>query len=301
MIPLGNGSNSGSHAGEMSNEVPAPDSTAVRVALWRALHAQIDPPPCIFEDDVGLRLVAPEEGWRLRGDMDSAFTRPFRASILARARFIEDLVLEQVARGVGQYVILGAGLDTFVQRRPQIGSKLKVFEIDRPGPQAWKQQRLIELGFGIPDWLRFLPMDFEADDAWERRLPSFGCDLRKPAVVASAGVSIYLSKDAVASTLRQVAALAPGSTLVMTFAPPIELADPAIRPGLELAAKGARAGGTPFVSFFTPTEILALGRRAGFKDVRHVSTANLRQRYFAGRKDGLYPPDGGEEILVATV
>jgi len=285
----------------MSKELPAPDSTAVRVALWRALHAEIDPPPHIFTDDVGLRLIAPEESWRLRPDMDPAFTRPFRASILARARFIEDLVLEQMACGVGQYVILGAGLDTFAQRRPEIGSKLKVFEIDRPGPQAWKRQRLIELGFGIPAGLRFVPMDFEAGAAWGKQLVSCGFDLRRPAVVASAGVSIYLGKDAIASTLRQVTTLAPGSTLAMTFVPPMELADPAIRPGLELAEKGARASGTPFISFFRPDEILTLGRQSGFKNVRHVSAANLRERYFTGRTDGLQPPIGGEEILVATV
>ena len=100
----------------MASRTIEPDNTAVRVALWRALHLVADPPPHVFEDEVGLRLVAPEDGWRDRGDM-SPFTRPFRASILARARFIEDLVEEEVARGLGQYVILGAGLDTFAQRR----------------------------------------------------------------------------------------------------------------------------------------------------------------------------------------
>ena len=86
----------------------------------------------MIEDEVGLKLVAPEEGWQNRPDM-SPFTRPFRASIVARARFIEDLVAEQAARGVGQYVILGAGLDTFAQRRPELASRLIVFEIDPPG------------------------------------------------------------------------------------------------------------------------------------------------------------------------
>src|SRR3954469_3089276 len=108
--------------------VPAPDSTAVRVALWRALHLEIDPPPHVLEDNVGMKLVAPDEGWRSRPDM-SPFTRPFRASILARARFIEDLVAEQAARGVEQYVILGAGLDTFAQRRPELAARLVVFEV----------------------------------------------------------------------------------------------------------------------------------------------------------------------------
>ena len=99
-----------------------PDNTAVRVALWRALHLEMDPPPHVFEDKVGLQLAAPDEGWRNRPDM-SPFTRPFRASILARARFIEDLVAEQTARGVGQYVILGAGLDTFAQRRTELAAR----------------------------------------------------------------------------------------------------------------------------------------------------------------------------------
>ena len=91
----------------------AADSTAVRVALWRAMHVQVDPPPHVLEDEIGLRLVAPDDGWRRRGDMDPHATRLFRASIVARARFIEDLVVEHSGRGVSQYVILGAGLDTF--------------------------------------------------------------------------------------------------------------------------------------------------------------------------------------------
>jgi methyltransferase (TIGR00027 family) len=278
----------------------APESTAVRVALWRALHVQVDPPPHVLEDEIGLRLVVPEDGWRRRPDMDPHFTSRFRASIVARARLIEDLVVEQAGRGVGQYVILGAGLDTFAQRRPEIASRLRIFEVDHPGPQAWKRQRLIELGFGIPEWLRLVPVDFEAGDAWWQRLGAAGFDAGQPAVVASTGVSMYLTKDAIAATLRQVAALAPGSTLAMTFLLPLELADPEARPGLELAEKGARASGTPFISFFTPAEMLTLARESGFREAQHVSAASLAQRYFASRTDGLRPPNNAEELLVAT-
>src|SRR5438132_1190299 len=99
---------------------------------------------------------------------------------------------------------------------------------------------------------------------------------------------------------RQVAALAPGSTLAMTFLLPLELADPEVRPALRLAEKGARASGTPFISFFTPTEMLTMAREAGFTEVQHVSAATLAQRYFAGRTDGLRPPSNSEELLVAT-
>jgi methyltransferase (TIGR00027 family) len=278
----------------------APESTAVRVALWRAMHVQVDPPPHVLEDEVGLRLAAPDEGWRSRPDMDPRFTAPFRASIVGRARFIEDLVIEQAGRGVGQYVILGAGLDTFAQRRPESAAGVRVFEVDQPGPQAWKRQRLIELGFGIPESLRLVPVNFEAGDAWWERVAVAGFEPKAPAVVASAGVSMYLSKEATAATLRQVAALVPGSTLVMTFLMPLELADPEVRPGLEMAAKGARASGTPFISFFTPEEMLGIAHDAGFKEAQHVSTAMLAQRYFAGRPDGLRPPNNAEELLVAT-
>jgi len=276
-----------------------PDSSAVRVALWRALHLEVDPPPHVFDDSVALKIAGPDEGWRSRPDMDPHFTRSFRASIVARARFIEDLLLEQAGRGVGQYVILGAGLDSFAQRRPEVAAKFKVFEIDQPSHQAWKRARLIELGFGIPEWLRFVPVDFEANDDWWQRLTEAGFDANQAALVASTGVSMYLTKDAVAATLRQIAALPSGSTFVMSFLLPLELAEPEARPGLELAAKGARASGTPFISFFTPDEMLALARDVGFRAAEHVSAAALGERYFAGRQDGLRPPHNTEELLVA--
>lgn len=283
----------------LDKQMAEPDNTAVRTALWRALHVEVDSPPHVFEDQVGLKLAAPDDGWRNRPDM-SSFTRPFRASIVARARFMEDLVAEQVAHGVGQYVILGAGLDTFVQRRPELASRLVVFEIDQPGPQAWKRQRLIDLGFGIASFLRLVPVDFEASDAWWDRLAASGFEAGSRAVVTSTGVSMYLTRDAIRATLRKVAALASGSTFVMSFLVPIEMADPEVRPGMERAAEGARASGTPFISFFTPTEILTLARDAGFKEAHHVSSSELAQRYFAGRPDGLRPPNNAEELLVAA-
>jgi methyltransferase (TIGR00027 family) len=283
----------------MSDKAGEPENTAVRVALWRALHVQVDAPPHVFVDEVGLRLVEPDEGWQDRPDM-SPFTRPFRASIVARARFVEDLVEEQLQAGASQYVILGAGLDTFAQRRPELALRLCVFEIDQPGPQAWKRQRLVELGLGVPAHLKLVPVDFEAGDAWWERLEAAGFDFAKRAVVASTGVSMYLTKDVIAATLRRVARLAAGSRFAMSFMLPIELADPEVRPGIERAAAGARANGTPFISFFTPSEMLALARDCGFNDVQHVSSAALAERYFSGRSDGLRPPSNSEELLVAT-
>ena len=280
-------------------QTAAADSTAVRVALWRAMHVQIDSPPHVLEDEIGLRLAAPDDGWRRRPDMDPHATRGFRAGIVARARFIEDLITEHAGHGVAQYVILGAGLDTFAQRRPEIASHLRIFEVDRPGPQAWKRQRLIDLGYGIPEWLELVPVDFEAHASWWERLAAAGFDASRPAVVASTGVTLYLTRDAIAATLRQIATLAPGSTLAMTFILPLELLDPEDRHQLEAVQKSARASGTPFLSLFSPPEMMALARDADFTQVRHVSTADLIQRYFTGRTDGLRP-SSGEAFLAAT-
>jgi len=282
-----------------NDQTAAPDSTAVRTALWRALHVQIDPAPHVIDDEIGLTLASPDEGWRNRPDMHPQWTRRIRASIVARARFIEDLVVEQASRGVSQYVILGAGLDTFAQRRPEIASRMRIFEIDRPGPQAWKQQRLIELGFGIPTFLRFVPVDFEAGASWWEKLLAAGFDAGQPAVVASTGVSMYLSREVTANTLRQLATLAPGSTLAMTFLLPIELLEPEDRRMLEWAQKGAAESGTPFATLFSPEEMLALAREAGFADAQHVPGTSHTQRYFAARTDGLRPASG-EDLLVAT-
>ena len=277
-----------------------PDPSAVRVALWRALHVLADPPPHVLVDELGLALAAPADDWRARPDM-SAFTRPFRASIVARARFVEDHVAAAVARGVRQYVILGAGLDTFAQRRADLCARVRVFEIDRPATQAWKRDRLHALGLGVPPHLRLVPVDFEGGDAWRDRLAEAGLDARAPVVVSCLGVSMYLSGEANAALLRDVAALAPGSSLVLSFLLPIELAEPALRPGIEAAARGASASGTPWRSLFRPEELLAHARAAGLADVLHVSADELTARYFAGRADGLRLPSHSEELLVATV
>ncbi|HVW43686.1 MAG TPA: class I SAM-dependent methyltransferase [Amycolatopsis sp.] len=278
----------------------APEDTAERVALWRALHVQLDPPPHVLEDEIGLRLVAPADGWRDRGDMHPQGTSRYRASIVARSRYVEDLVVEQAGRGVGQYVILGAGLDTFAQRHPEIGAAgLTVFEVDQPDPQAWKRQRLRELGLPLPDWLRLVPVDFENGPSWWDLLRAAGFDPGRPAVVASTGVTMYLTKDANAATLRELASLAPGSTVAITFAPPMDLLEVAERPGRLMVERGARANGTPWLSFFAPEEMVALARAAGFREARHVSAATLNERYFAGRTDGLRTSNG-EEFLIAT-
>ncbi|MGZ4701764.1 MAG: class I SAM-dependent methyltransferase [Ilumatobacteraceae bacterium] len=273
----------------------APDSSAVRTALWRAMHVQIDEPPHLIDDEIGFALASPDEGWRDRPDMHPIGTRPYRAAIVARTRFVEDLLVEE---GIGQYILLGAGLDTFVQRHPELATRVVVFEIDQPGPQAWKRQRLEALGYGVADSLRLVPVDFEADEDWWPALLDEGFDTRARALVSSSGVSMYITKAATAATLRRLAGLAPGSIVVMTFILPFELLDEADRPGLEAAARGAQAAGTPWLSLYAPEEMVAFAHDAGFVDARTVSTADLADRYLTGRTDGLSAA-GGESILLA--
>ncbi len=138
-----------------------------------------------------------------------------------------------------------------------------------------------------------MPVDFEADESWLERLVAPGFDTTRPAIVASAGVSVYLTREAMAGTLRQVATLAPGSTLAMTFIIPDE------RTQHREVQKNARASGTPFLSFFTPPEMLSMARDAGFRHVENVSADDLTQRYFIGRTDDLRP-SSAEAFLIAT-
>lgn len=271
-----------------------PDPTAVRTALWRALHAAVDEPPHVFVDDLGERIAGVGQTWRSRPDMDPERTRANRASIVARARATEDVV---ASSGVRQYVVLGAGLDTFAQRHR---GPVRVFEVDAPGTQSWKQQRLAALGLLAPARLELVPVDFEAGESWLERVTEAGLDTSAPTVVSMLGVSMYLTRDAISATLRAAASLAAGSVLVMSYSRPIEMAPASLRPILETAAKGAAASGHPWLSLLRPDEAVGLARDAGFAEVRLLTSADLHDRYFTGRSDGL-SPRGGEDLVVATV
>lgn len=276
-----------------------PDHTAVRVALWRALHVLVDNPPHIFNDRVGLNLIGADESWQQRGDMNPQWTRGYRASIVARARFIEDLLSVKIQNGLQQYVIMGAGLDSFVQREPELASRIIIFEIDEPATQAWKRQRLSELDYSTPDYLKFVPVDFESGESWLEKLAKSAFDFKKPALVSSTGVAMYLSREANLNSLKKIASLVPGSTLAMTFMLKPELVNTEERSQYEMVMERAASAGTPFLSLFRPEEAIDLVKEAGFKEVKHVSRDDIIQKYFAGRSDGLVPASG-EEFIVAT-
>ncbi|MBL7737342.1 MAG: class I SAM-dependent methyltransferase [Chitinophagaceae bacterium] len=274
-----------------------PDNTALRTALWRALHVQADDKPSIINDEIGFNLIKPEKDWQERPDMK--YTKRLRASIVARARFVEDLVKEQIGKGVKQYVLLGAGLDSFAQRNATLSSQVDIYEIDQPDTLAWKEIKLLENGYGIPGNLHFVPVDFENRSWWDELLNS-GFDIHKKAIISCAGVTLYLTKSAIVDTLKKMTSLASGSTIVIAFYLPIDQLEEEDQPMQEVANKGAEASGTPFVSFFTVGEVIKLAREAGLKQIQTISTKDMTDMYFKDRSDNLAPASG-EFFLVAEI
>ncbi|UPK71665.1 class I SAM-dependent methyltransferase [Chitinophaga filiformis] len=277
------------------NKAIQPDNTATRTALWRALHVQADELPHIIEDEIGLKLISPEKNWQERPDMK--YTKRLRASIVARARFIEDIAREQIEKGVKQYVLLGAGLDSFAQRNVDISSEVDIYEIDQPETLAWKKEKLIENGYKISGNLHFVPVDFETSSWWNELLNS-GFDVQQTTFVSCTGVTLYLTKDAIIDTLKRMALLASGSAIAITFYLPLQLLEEEDKPLMEMSIKGAAASGTPFVSFYSIDEVVKLAEEIGLKEVKTVSTNDLRERYFKNGTDNLLPASG-EFFLVA--
>jgi methyltransferase (TIGR00027 family) len=252
--------------------------TAFGAALMRAWHVSGDGEPKIFEDDLGMALA----GFSADQLRELLATRevPSTAIWILRARFCEDRLDHARLRGVAQYVILGAGLDTFALRHvDQIGD-LIVFEVDDPPLQAWKKRRIDELGLAVPTALRFAPCDFETMNVADALAQaSFREDL--PAFVSWLGVTQYLSEDAIAETLRWAASLAPGSEIVLTFVVPTD----------------EEVG---FETFFTPEEIASVVRQAGLHVTELLTTSEADRRYFSGRNDGLRASTA-ELVMVAGV
>jgi methyltransferase (TIGR00027 family) len=290
-----------------------PDATAVITALWRAAHLQLDASPHVLEDDFGLRLVrdtdaiaaylGPEatvgpDAWLRHPFMGDTFRR-WRASMAARSRLVEDIVAEQVDRGCDQYVILGAGLDSFALRRRDLAGRLRVFEVDEPGTQAWKRRRFKELGLAPSATLSFVPVDFERQ-TWVAEIVNAGFDRAGPAVVSSLGVTQYLSVDAIQAMLSDVARLGPRSLFVCSFVLAAHLIEPDERDmRAETEARTAKLG-HPWLSSFSPDEIRGLAEGAGFPEVRLVTPDDLDGRYFAGRTDGLRPSSQNAYLIAAT-
>lgn len=264
-----------------------PSATAIGLAVARGRHRLRHDPPWVFDDPLALPLAGPV--WRLierralrgRSELDRALI----AWAAVRSRYTEDR-LESCAPG--QYVILGAGLDSFVWRRPDLARRWSVFEVDHPATQAWKRARAKEIGLPAEPPIHFVPVDFEHEVLAER-LEQEGFRRDVPAFFSWLGVTMYLRSDAIDQTLRVVARSAPGSEVVLTYKPPAEYLDELGRAFDEVNDPVVAGFGEPMVTRSAPVDMEDRLVRCGLEVVDHPDHEAVIRRYFAGRPDGLRP------------
>jgi len=269
-------------------EVDGPSRTAYRVALRRAAHQVLDR-PLILADPVALPMVGAAGRARIEGalaEFDTPFGRALRTFLAVRSRVAEDALAQAVDAGVRQYVLLGAGLDTFAYRNPFAERGVRVFEVDHPATQAFKRRALAESGIAVPPSVTYVPIDFERQSL-AAELGAAGFRAAEPAVYAWLGVVMYLTRPAIDATLSLIAAGARGTTVVFDYTESPERLDPIRRMVFDGFAARVAAIGEPFVSFFDPEALAADLQRMGFTETEDLDGAALNARYAAGRSDGL--------------
>lgn len=262
-----------------------PSRTALAVAIRRARHQQLDRPP-VLDDPLALRIL-PAEVQATLAVPDAAqhetIQQAFRAFMAVRSRFAEDTLADSAARGLTQYVLLGAGLDTFPYRNPF--PSVRTFEVDHPATQAWKRDLLAAAQIPIPAAHTFAPCDFERDTL-PHALAATGFDSHSPALFAWLGVVPYLTLDAFRTTLRYLGTL-PSAAVIFDFAVPPESLPLAQRRILEALAARVAAAGEPFKLYLSDQTLAAEAHAAGFPSCKSLSADDLNPRYFANRTDGL--------------
>jgi methyltransferase (TIGR00027 family) len=266
-----------------------PSATAQRVAIRRAAHQLLDDPK-VFDDPIALPIIGKESASALQADPHQFETTPLspylRAFMAARSRYAEDELAAGVRRGVRQYVILGAGLDTFAYRNPYPEGVLPVFEVDHPTTQAWKRARLDEVGIALPGDLTFAPVDFETQTLAEG-VQDPGCDPGKCTFFSWLGVTEYLTAEAVMATLRFIASAPVGSAVVFDYMLSPSLLTPAQRSRFDALARRVASAGEPWQAFFDPGLLTRDLRAMGFGYVEDKGPEEINARYFKNRKDGL--------------
>jgi methyltransferase (TIGR00027 family) len=275
----------------------AASATAHGAALHRAAHQIVDYPR-LLDDPWAVPIVGGEGAQALQSVVDRQ-SRGMRASVVMRSRYAEDRLAAAVARGTRQYVVLGAGLDTFAYRNPHAALDLRVFEVDHPATQAWKRQCLRQAAIPVPETAVWGPVDFETQSLTER-LRSAGVRFDRPVFFSLLGVAVYLTRPALFGTLEVVRSCAPGSELVFSFSPPSELLPPAQRARRERTMAAMAELGEPWVGFYHPGLLAAELRQLGFRSTEVLTPEAANRVYFAGRPDGLRV-GGGVHMMLTVV
>ena len=278
-----------------------PSRTALRVALRRAAHQLHDAKPLVFEDSLAVRILGKEHYEEVKRTPDSVkrpFSAALRAFMVVRARLAEDTLAEGVRElGVRQYLVLGAGLDTFACRNPY--PEVRVFEVDHPATQTWKKTMLARAGIVPPESARFVAVDFEKDSL-RGRLKAAGFDERVPTVTAWLGVVPYLTTEGFRATMRLLARFTAGSEVVFDYSQPREVLPPVEQLMHDSLSARVALAGEPFQLFFTPEKLAEELEWLGMRVVEDLDSTAMTARYLAGRKDGLLLRGRAGRICVAA-
>ncbi|MGE5284687.1 MAG: class I SAM-dependent methyltransferase [Actinomycetota bacterium] len=266
-----------------------PSETALRVAIRRAEHQVLDAPK-VFDDPLALRILGVEDRPAQQPDPkwldETPSSRVLRASLAARSRYAEDELHRSVKRGIRQYVVLGAGLDTFAYRNPYSDDVLHVFEVDHAATQIWKRDRLKEAGIPIPQSLAFCPVDFEGETL-ENGLRQAGFDACKCTFFSWLGVTPYLTNNAVIATLRFVTTMPAGSGIVFDYMILPSLMGHSSRLAFDRLAHRVASAGEPFRTFFDPSSLRNRLMTMGFTQIENIDPEEMNARYFRERTDKL--------------
>jgi methyltransferase (TIGR00027 family) len=263
----------------------SPSRTALRVALRRAAHQLYDAQPLVLDDPIAVPILGTAHAEELRRTPtrpDRPFSVGLRAFLVARSRYAEDNLANAVARGVAQYVLLGAGLDTFAHRSPY--PQLRVFEVDHPATQEWKRDLLRDSDLPTPENLTYTAVDFERESLAER-LEATGFDLGAPAFFAWLGVVPYLTLAAFRSTVSFIGSLPAGTGLVLDYGQPRSALPFLEQLAHDSLASRVQLAGEPFQLFFTPPEIAA--ELSAFRTLEDLGSSEINARYFTNRSDSL--------------
>ena len=293
-----------------------PSRTALMTAVQRGHHYMTAPEPKILQDSLALALSGLENLDEAQGyinQMLDAFTalsdrttaetfmKRIDGSVCMRSRVVEEELARVKKNGIQQLVVLGAGLDSTAYRRTDLTEGLQVFEVDHPSTQAWKRERLEAAKIGIPDNLTFVSFDFE-HQTLEQALKAGGVRFDVPTFFTWLGVHMYLTDEAVKSTLGVLGKFPKVSEIVMDFISPSYVLDGEIAENsVEQLAKVVSEMGEPLKSEYYEHELEALLNKVGFNEVKFLNAGWLVENYLGGNKAAFDMPDAATSILYAVV